>query len=241
MTSIVKMLNLPIPPSTKARPHFVPDNDKLTVWKPAPIPRPPPPTEMELRSWHYYREYRERVRNGPYYTKINDGFKLEDLDKPWATPQPEMAPDAIRDPFTATKTYSANKYEKKYYELPRIHSRPYVPHFFPKELQDLVNPNGINSKNNAGVQKRPRLAIQAVNTQRRLDNLEELLKEAEDDDQVEDDVAEDADHDQQDDEDNLSEMSADSEESADDYNAEQYFDNGDDEYGDDEGNDEPVY
>ncbi|KEQ69851.1 hypothetical protein M436DRAFT_54874 [Aureobasidium namibiae CBS 147.97] len=116
-------------------------------------------------------------------------------------------PTAHYDPFESMPTYS-QRYTKKKNTLPKLSSRPFVKSFFPEELWAIVEPGST-----AGVTKKSL----NLSTRTRLDRFDADIEDEEDE--------EDPDQFDEDDEDDN-----------DDYNAEQYFDGGDDdEFGGDDG------
>jgi DNA-directed RNA polymerase III subunit RPC7 len=147
--------------------------------------------------------------------------------------------DALFDSFNDNQTYSA-RYTKKRRRIPKLDTRPYVTDFFPPELRDLL-------VSGAGSEKRQMLSVTRMDAKSYVDRMiqqeQERLNEFEDRAENEEEDAEENENadenegkpDAVDEEDNWSAVSSDSEESGDDYNAEQYFDNGDEEDGDDGG------
>jgi DNA-directed RNA polymerase III subunit RPC7 len=199
-------------------------------------------------------EILERRRNGPLYTILNDGMKSglkrRDNEKPPTEAQ-------LFNPFTDNLTYSA-KYHKEKRKLPRFdqvriskaHSASLIEaktnkdctdkNFFPRELWGVIGATDDNDDEQP-TKKRKVGPIVKDTSLRRIDKfLEKQAKhqrgKEDGDDDGEDFDEEDEDEDKPDavnEEDNFSVASSDSEESNDDYNAERYFDNGDDASGDD--------
>lgn len=200
-------------------------------------PQPLPATEDEKRIVQHHLGVRTRVHEGPFYTILNDG--MENGLKRKADDRGPTE-DALFNPFLDNQTYSA-KYAKKRRRIPKLDTRPYVVDLFPPELHDLLEPGG-------GKGKRQLLSVTRMDARSYVDQMiqqeQEKIREAEErgEDEEDEEADEEADADENegkpdavDEDDNWSAASSDSEESGDDYNAEQYFDNGDD---DDVGDDD---
>ncbi|KNG49448.1 dna-directed rna polymerase subunit [Stemphylium lycopersici] len=204
----------------------------------APPPQAPPPTDDELGMVRHHLAVRDRIHEGPFYTILNDGMK-NGLKRKANEPAPTEA--SLFDPFTGNQTYSA-KYLKVRRRLPKLDARPYVVDLFPAELRPTLD--GTRADGNTA-KKRRTLGVTKVNAVSQIERLikseQERTNEAEaraeeegDDEAEEDEEEPDEDKpDAVDEEDNWSAASTDSEESDDDYNAEQYFDNGEDDEIDD--------
>ncbi|KAF2645018.1 hypothetical protein P280DRAFT_444287 [Massarina eburnea CBS 473.64] len=197
-------------------------------------PQPNPATEDEKRILQHHLGIRTRIREGPFYTILNDGMK-NGLKRKSDDRVPTEA--ALFNAFSENQTYSA-RYIKKRRRVPKLDTRPYVVDLFPPELHELLVPGGSS-------EKRQLLSVTRMNAKSYVDRMiqqeQDRLKDVEDRAENEEEEAneeEDADEnegkpDAVDEEDNWSAVSSDSEESGDDYNAEQYFDNGDDDEVDD--------
>jgi DNA-directed RNA polymerase III subunit RPC7 len=205
----------------------------------APPPQAPPPTDDEIGMVKHHLAVRDRIHEGPFYTILNDGMK-NGLKRKANEPAPTEA--SLFDPFTGNQTYSA-KYLKVRRRLPKLDARPYVVDLFPSELRPTLSSTRPTTNGSTAPKKRRTLGVTKVNG---LSQIERLIKseqertneaearaEEEEADDDEDDDGNDLDDqdkpDAVDEEDNWSAASTDSEESDDDYNAEQYFDNGEDE------------
>jgi DNA-directed RNA polymerase III subunit RPC7 len=200
----------------------------------APPPQAPPPTAREKAIVAHHIAILDRIHEGPFYTKLNDGMK-NGLKRKANEPAPTEA--SLFNPFTDNHTYSA-KYRKVERRLPKMDERRFVTELFPAELRSILDgtrPDGAPSK------KRRTFAVGKINAVSHIDRLiraeQERTTEAEargeeefdeDAEEVEEDAADDDKPDAVDEEDNWSAVSTDSEESDDDYNAEQYFENGED-------------
>ncbi|KAF1959720.1 hypothetical protein CC80DRAFT_545160 [Byssothecium circinans] len=193
-------------------------------------PQATPATADEKRIIEHHLAVRSRIREGPFYTILNDGMR-DGLKRK----ADERAPteEALFNTFSDNQTYSA-RYAKKRRRIPKLDTRPYVLEFFPPELHDLLVPGGDGTN-----EKRQLLSVTRMNAKSYVDRMiqqeEERLKDVEDheEEDIDEEDADDGKPDAVDEEDNWSAVSSDSEESGDDYNAEQYFDNGDDDDGDD--------
>ncbi|KAK3063756.1 hypothetical protein LTS18_012995 [Coniosporium uncinatum] len=201
------------------------------------MPRPPRPPKFrpsELAAVARFRSLRDRVRNGPLYTVLDENAKVHKKRK--SAPATAIAKTSSFDPFTGMPTYT-DRYVRKPRKLPNLHTRPYALEFFPEELHaTLQDPREakLNGDSQAAKAIRPKkLQIDRNYTTSRLDALEE---EQERDPDAED---EDAEKDPDEEEQNAQDVETDYEEDEDDfgnddYNAEQYFDGGDDDDGGDD-------
>ncbi|KAK6533688.1 hypothetical protein TWF694_002620 [Orbilia ellipsospora] len=206
------------------------------------IPFQDPLTPTERIHIARFRDHREKIHSGPLYTVLGKRKGLE-------------------NPFEDVVTYSAKKYHRQKRKVPKLDSRPYVLEFFPVELWETMDssyaPGTDRSVVINGKREKKRLLISSLNTalpngglhngdqsdgsdddeekekksvlaklmshkDEDDDGLSDGNAEAEEDDEAEDEGEEEDDY--QDDEDG-------------DYNAEQYFDDGDGDvdYGDDDG------
>ncbi|KAI4927893.1 hypothetical protein J4E85_006406 [Alternaria conjuncta] len=201
----------------------------------APPPQAPPPTDDELAMVKHHLAVRDRIHEGPFYTILNDGMK-NGLKRKANEPAPTEA--SLFDPFTGNQTYSA-KYLKVRRRLPKLDARPYVIDLFPTELRTTLTGTTTSTSNTKKPARRT-LAVTKVSSvsqierlikseQERTNEAEARAEEDDDEAEAEDDEIDEEKPDAVDEEDNWSAASTDSEESDDDYNAEQYFDNGEDE------------
>ncbi|OJD18210.1 hypothetical protein AJ78_01768 [Emergomyces pasteurianus Ep9510] len=91
--------------------------------------------EEERTQVDYYRRLRETIHDGPYYTVLS------------APPSSQRggamaARKAQFDPFQGMATYG-QRYLKKTRTLPKLSGRPYVMNFFPKELWSTLDPKYV--------------------------------------------------------------------------------------------------
>ncbi|KAF2473127.1 uncharacterized protein BDR25DRAFT_282396 [Lindgomyces ingoldianus] len=219
-------------------------------------PPPPPPTAAEKAMHQRLVTLRDRIHDGPLYTVLGDGMKTG-LKRKAEDPAPTEA--SLFNPFTDNLTYSA-KYMKVRRRIPRLDTRPYVVDLFPEELRSILSHTTGTTNGTADdgrPTKKPKLLQLSKVTA--VSRIEQYLKEEEtraleekERAEAEEELDEDAEENEEeeeydekpdaiDEDDNWSAPSTDSEESDDDYNAEQYFDNGEDDYGGDEGVDENTY
>jgi DNA-directed RNA polymerase III subunit RPC7 len=210
---------------------------------------PPPPTSDEKSRHHRHVTLRERIHDGPLYTILSDGMQTG-LKPRHGDAAPTEA--SLFNPFTDNLTYSA-KYMKVRRRIPRLDTRPYVVHLFPEELRSILShtaDGGRESKRQKLLQVSKVTAVSRIDRileaeearakeERERADAEEEVEQEVDDEEAEEDYDEKPDA--IDEEDNWSAPSTDSEESDDDYNAEQYFDGGEDDYGDEGGGDENTY
>lgn len=217
-----------------------------------PPPQAPPSTEREASTLKHYLAVRDRIHDGPFYTILNDGMK-NGLKRKRNDSAPTEA--SLFNPFTDNQTYSA-KYFKVRRKLPKLDVRPYgkfaqllhciegissfsATHLFPRELRSLLGGDAADGKaaNDGQPPKKRTLQISKSSAVTRIENYIEQqgkrLKEIEEhgeelEEEFDEEEADEEKPDAVDEEDNWSAISSDSEESGDDYNAERYFDNGDD-------------
>ncbi|ORY14249.1 DNA-directed RNA polymerase III, subunit Rpc31 [Clohesyomyces aquaticus] len=210
---------------------------------------PPPPTSDESATHHRLVTLRDRIHDGPLYTILGDGMETG-LKRRQQDAAPTEA--ALFNPFTDNLTYSA-KYMKVRRRIPRLDTRPYVVDLFPEELRSILSHTADGGRE---TKRQKLLHVSKVDAVSRIDRIleaeearaKEEQERADADEEVEQD-AEDDDAEEEydekpdaiDEEDNWSAPSTDSEESDDDYNAERYFDGGEDDYGDEGGGDENTY
>ncbi|KAL2003965.1 hypothetical protein VTN02DRAFT_1261 [Thermoascus thermophilus] len=185
-----------------------------------------------------YQALRERIHDGPYYTVLEIAASAA---------KKGSAARAQFDPFYGMPSY-AERYHKKKRTLPTLSGRPYVLKFFPQELWQTIQPNykPDNVLDGYGPLKaRPGMKRGFEDEDEEDD--EELAKrrrmdEHDDEDEVEGEERRRRDEDEEgplDEEEEQEEdivdddFSEDDEEMGGDYNAEQYFDAGDDDANDD--------
>jgi DNA-directed RNA polymerase III subunit RPC7 len=185
------------------------------------VPIAPPPTAQEKKLVQIYREIIAEKHASPAYTGPPGSLK--------AICGKRTAADF--DPFTGQQTY-AKKYERKPFRLADPKKRKWqAPHLFPKELWEII---GYNP--NAGDNEQPRKKI-VLNKRTNLDKLARFDDDAEEgvngvDEEPEDvinpeDDAEDVEAPRDDDFEDEEE-----DDDKNDYNAEKYFDDGEDDYED---------
>jgi len=202
---------------------------------------------------NHHLALRDRIHDGSFYTILNDGMKS---GKKRRANEPPPNETALFNPFTDNATYTS-KYHKVRRRIPNLDSRPYgklpllviltdtdsstVTDLFPPELRSLL---GDSTNKEAPSKKRKTLQVATSATvTSRIDNYLVLQGQRPDGEERGDDADEDYDEEDEEDEeekpdavgeeDNWSAVSSDSEESGDDYNAERYFDGGDDDDMDD--------
>ncbi|PGH20334.1 hypothetical protein AJ80_03602 [Polytolypa hystricis UAMH7299] len=97
-------------------------------------PHAKPLTDVERRQVDYYRQLREKIHDGPYYAV---------LDGPPSYGKGQTTSARARfDPFQGMATYG-QRYLKKNRTLPKLSGRPYVMNFFPKDLWSTLDPNYV--------------------------------------------------------------------------------------------------
>jgi DNA-directed RNA polymerase III subunit RPC7 len=197
-------------------------------------PQAGPPSAGEASLVQHYLAVRDRIHEGPFYTLLNDGMKNGLKRKAGETAPTEAS---LFNPFIDNQTYSS-KYLKKRRKLPKLDLRPYAVQFFPSELHATIGATGTldsTKKRTLVVDNKARedtLKKKLEAYSRRIE--ETQAREEDEDEEEEEEVEGEEKEDAGDDEDNWSAVSSDSEESGDDYNAEQYFDNGEDDDAEDD-------
>ncbi|KAF2843463.1 hypothetical protein M501DRAFT_994399 [Patellaria atrata CBS 101060] len=207
-------------------------NKPSELFPPVKPPLAAPPTRQERTQVARYRALRDRIHEGPLYTVLGDNVRVKKPDQPKVK--------ISYNPFNSTQTYTA-KYTRKARAMPALDTRPYIICFFPVELHSTLDRSmGKTSGSSTMPRKVPRRRLQIDKST--LPTLEELEAEEQrrnlraDDSDVEDVGDEDEEQQEQEEDDAFSE---DEDDENNDYNAEQYFDDGEaddyDEGGDDGG------
>ncbi|KAI4182444.1 MAG: hypothetical protein L6R41_005969 [Letrouitia leprolyta] len=208
----------------------VPWDPDIDLDRPNPTPlfpsykptAPAPLSSAEKAQVSAFLSFRARIHEGPFYTTLDHDARIEKRSfKPSA---------ATFDPFEGMPTYS-QKYMKKRRRLPKLSARPYILKYFPKELWPTLDPK--NHKPTTSTRPPPTHGVRkkVSNTAKRKDVPEIIAGEASGDedegptverdpDEEAMDVPVDDDYDEDDDD-------------GGDYNAEQYFDDGGEDLGDD--------
>ncbi|KAK4221618.1 hypothetical protein QBC38DRAFT_376812 [Podospora fimiseda] len=230
------------------------------------IPKPAPLNVKENKQVMCFLTFREQCHDSPLYTqartwdKVTTGagkrsFGQEQINKRYMD-------DNMVDPFTAVPTYSA-KFHVPSRTLPDLSSRPFAKEFFPSELHSTLDGDTSNKR-----RKVKSLGLSKITSYKTVEELEaeqlasgppkvdedygkalEILKNAEitaeegglllpeeDDDWVKNNGENEDGEGEQEEEDEYDD------ESGDDYNAEQYFEDGDaDDYDDDGGGDDAIF
>lgn len=198
----------------------------LSQTQPIQPPIADPPSLFERQLVSHYRTLRARIHDGPFYAILDSSARVHKSGK-------KTPPTAHYDPFESMPTYS-QRYTKKKNTLPKLSSRPFVKSFFPEELWAIIEPGSVAGEQGQQQQKK-RLNL---STRTRLDRFD---VDVEDEEDAEGDDAEDGDkaegqEDEDKEEEDPDQFDEDDEDDNDDYNAEQYFDGGDDdEFGGDDG------
>ncbi|KAK4205021.1 DNA-directed RNA polymerase III, subunit Rpc31 [Triangularia verruculosa] len=251
-----------VPWATDPKDPIVLDGKPSETYPAWNVPKPPVLTKKEERQLDYFLIFREQSHDSPLYTEPpprskdsrRRAYGQEQINSRYADES-----KATINPFTAVETYS-KRFERKKRTLPDFSNLPFAKEFFPPELHatldGLDEPGADRKRRRTGPKT---LALSSITTYgadefeeegeqgngqpdfnkalELMDNLEKMdgddafLSGEEDDwgnneDEDNEDAAADAEAaDQYDDE------------SEDDYNAEQYFDNDDNDYGDDGGDD----
>ncbi|EEH33880.2 hypothetical protein PAAG_04929 [Paracoccidioides lutzii Pb01] len=99
------------------------------------LPVAQPLTEEERSQVDYYRRLREMIHDGPYYTVMSTPPSFQKGGE-------AAARKAQFDPFQGTATYG-QRYLKKTRTLPKLRERPFAMNFFPKELWSTLDPKYV--------------------------------------------------------------------------------------------------
>ncbi|KAF8468938.1 DNA-directed RNA polymerase III, subunit Rpc31 [Kalaharituber pfeilii] len=102
-------------------PNLKPDFAPSELFPPNPPPVQGALSKEERLYVARFREFREKVANGPFYTVMGKKRGLE-------------------NPFEDVERFS-KKYERKRRKVPKLDARPYVFEFFPPELYTTLDPN----------------------------------------------------------------------------------------------------
>ncbi|RMJ28354.1 hypothetical protein PHISP_00741 [Aspergillus sp. HF37] len=182
----------------------------------------------------YYRQLRERFHEGPDYA-VRDAVT--------ATARRDTPARANFDPFHGMPSYSG-RYQKKQRTVPRVQGRSFILKFFPQELWKTIQPSfkpDSATDGYVGQMKKGRTLKRGFeDDEDDEDDATKRRRAGDDDDEGEQkEGAEDGDRDVLDEDEEQEEeivdddFEDDEDELGGDYNAEQYFDGGDDEMGDD--------
>lgn len=185
-------------------------------------PKPKPLSKAEKIQVSRFRSLLTNIHEGPLYTVLGENVRVG---------KPTASSAASFDPFEGMPTYS-QKYTKRRRRIPKLDTRPYILKFFPKELWSTLNPSS-ESQNGADMNSTgKKLQLSTVKRSDRLAGLdgEENISG---DEEAEDTAERNLDGDETPaEEEDLDDEYEDDEEGGD-YNAEQYFDDGGDDAGDD--------
>jgi DNA-directed RNA polymerase III subunit RPC7 len=171
-----------------------------------------------------YRQLRERFHESPFFTV---------LDAAGILAKKGTAARTQFDPFHGMASY-AEKYQKKRRTIPKLEGRPYVLKFFPRGLWQTIQPNYKPDGLFGGIESLRRHGLKRGFEDEEEEDEDDIAKRRKGDDDEEssrkgdregDDLDEDEEQDEQLVDDDFSE---DDDEMGGDYNAEQYFDGGDD-------------
>ncbi|KAL8831740.1 MAG: hypothetical protein Q9170_005170 [Blastenia crenularia] len=177
-------------------------------------PSPPTPlTSTEKAQVASFRSLRTRIHDGPYYTILDEDARIGKKSARSAA--------ASFDPFAGMPTYS-QKYMRKRRRLPKLGARNYVLKYFPKELWPTLDPKNYKASPADGITKKPLQAAKKEKAGGEISGDEDEAGGAAEKDPDEEAVDEPIDDAFDEDDDDGG-----------DYNAEQYFDDGGDDMGDD--------
>ncbi|KAN0075604.1 DNA-directed RNA polymerase III subunit Rpc31 domain containing protein [Elaphomyces granulatus] len=193
------------------------DNEPTPLFPEYSVPCVRPLSSREESEVDRYRQLRENFHESSFFTVLDAAGIL-----------------AKNDPFHGMPSY-AEKYQKKRRTIPRLEGRPYVLKFFPRDLWQTVQPNYKPDGIFGGLESFKRHGLKRGFEDEEEEDEDDAAKRRKSDDDEEssrkgdreegDDLDEDEEQDEQLVDDDFSE---DDDEMGGDYNAEQYFDAGDD-------------
>ncbi|KAL1968939.1 hypothetical protein VTN77DRAFT_773 [Rasamsonia byssochlamydoides] len=212
-----------------AEPGGEPDNAPTPLFPKYDVPKAARLQPREQAEVDRYRALREKFHDGPYYTV---------LDAARTSAKKGSAARALFDAFHGMPSYS-QKYQKKKRALPKIQGRPYALNFFPRELWRTIQPNYKPDSSVFGIEAmRKRSFKRGFEDDEEEEDEEEIAKrrkldDGEDEDEDEgkrtDEEGDLEEEDEKEEELEDDDFSEDDDEMGGDYNAEQYFDAGEDE------------
>lgn len=214
-----------------------------------------PPRASERLQVAAYRRLRSNIHEGDFYTvkSVPSAGIVSGSGRVGRKKLVQAAAAPKFDAFESMDTYT-HKYTKQRRRLPRLHGRPFILRFFPKELWSTIDPShGSSGSGKTAQSQQPaakRRALRILGAQRR-NRMELAMDRAEregagDDANAPDDdgadgerpAGEDGDVEKDDfDEEPVDDDFGEDEDDMDDendYNAERYFDGGDEDGGDDD-------
>ncbi|KAF2398307.1 hypothetical protein EJ06DRAFT_99888 [Trichodelitschia bisporula] len=203
--------------------------DMLTPEKETTTPIAPPANLAERQGLSYFRSLRSRIRQGPLHVVLAGNNSR--ITK--SGPQQPSKIKSKYNPFEGMPVYTA-KYSKPKRTVPGLKARTYLKEYFPEELWPAIDPSLAKDASTVTAKRKAMLAKTRLMRLGELDD-EDLEgaegKEGDSEEKDEEEVPEEE-KDENWEEDEDEEMDY-AERTKDDYNAEQYFENGDDDDGDD--------
>lgn len=112
-------------------------NKPQETFPPIDIPVPRPISSDEALTLKCHRDFRKRVRNGPYYSVLDPSSVADEKTG-------KVLKRAGFDPFNDQEKYTA-KYHKKKRAVPDLTGRDYSLRYFPHELWTMLDPRRKNS------------------------------------------------------------------------------------------------
>ncbi|KAL1995172.1 hypothetical protein VTN49DRAFT_1359 [Thermomyces lanuginosus] len=209
----------------KAGPGEAPDNAPTPLFPDYDIPQADKLSPKEQDQVDRYRALRERFHEGPYYAVLSAATIAADNDS---------HERAQFDPFHGMPSYSS-RYRKRKRTVPKLSGRDYVLSFFPRQLWRVVQP-GFKPDSTMpmdGPVRIPGLVHGFEEEEEEEDRLAKRRRGVDDEEEDEerprdDDDEERGEEEEEDDQLRDDDFSEDDDEMVGDYNAEQYFDAGDD-------------
>ncbi|PMD46891.1 hypothetical protein L207DRAFT_551781 [Hyaloscypha variabilis F] len=207
------------------------ESKPIELFPPHPnLKRPAPLTDKEKREIGHYKRLQRQVHRGPLYTqptKRDATAPAKTFGEDQFNRQYSTNPKADFDPFTGVETYS-QRLQPKVNEIPKFSGRPFNKELFPKELWPALEGEAGNQvRKHLDRANEKKAAMMAGVKDKKPDDkharvLEKLFSVPVDED------AEEVDEDQEQDAGIEVDSNFDDESMGGDYDAEQYFDNGED-------------
>ncbi|EEA28918.1 DNA-directed RNA polymerase III subunit C31 [Talaromyces marneffei ATCC 18224] len=224
----------PLPPGSEFNwqkaPGELPDGAPTPTFPPYDTPKAEPLQSRERSEVNRYRALRDRFQNGPYYAAVNAAS---------TSAKQGTKERAEFDPFNGMPSYSS-RYQKRKRTVPKIAGREYIVHFFPRELWRVVRPDYKPDRPDTQIAGARWKRTQAHFEDDEDEDVEEDEKapkrpkagdEEGGDEETPENEGEEGEREGSEEDDELQDddFSEDDDEMGGDYNAEQYFDAGDDE------------
>jgi len=179
------------------------------------MPRAPIFSTSEKEVIGFFNDFRDQMHNSPIFTVLETDICLQrpgELSGSFGSKDKEPPKSKFESPFESVQIYTS-RYNPPKLALPKLEGRKYDKDFFPPELHSLIGPSSPAQV------ARPSKRIKVEEGE-----AEKVVGEEEEEDLLDPEEDEEFDEDDEDGTD-----------AGDDYNAEKYFDNGEDDGFDDDG------